>query len=52
MRLLLHPVEALRSSRRWLVRTAATGCFGRLALRPSPALPVPPTAYSMKTPRP
>jgi WS/DGAT/MGAT family acyltransferase len=35
MRLLLHPVEALRSSRRWLVRTAATGCFGRLALRPN-----------------
>ena len=37
MRLMLHPVEALRSTRRWLVRTAAAGTFGRLvAKRPDP----------------
>lgn len=35
MRLMLHPVEALRSTRRWLVRTAATGSFARLAVRPN-----------------
>jgi WS/DGAT/MGAT family acyltransferase len=40
MRLMLHPVEALRSTRRWLVRTAATGSFGKLVVRrPDPKTP-------------
>ena len=35
MRLLLNPVEALRSTGRWLKGLASVGAFGRLVLRPS-----------------
>lgn len=33
IRLMLSPVEALRSTSKWLVRAAATGAFGRLTAR-------------------
>jgi diacylglycerol O-acyltransferase len=35
MRLLLNPVEALRSTRRWLKALASVGALGRLVFRPS-----------------
>jgi WS/DGAT/MGAT family acyltransferase len=34
MKLLLNPVEALRSTRRWLKAVASVGAFGRLVFRP------------------
>jgi diacylglycerol O-acyltransferase / wax synthase len=44
MRLMLHPVEALQKTRKWLVRTAATGTFGRLVAK----MPDPKTLFKGK----